>query len=143
MSLFLKNNITFITLILYSACFYKETIIVDKLHAKKKYYNNGQLEYLSEMLDNVLHGETRYWYENGILKSLVNYSNGKLHGMQNEYYVNGSKKYVINYEFGKKHGYEIWYYENGQIKSQKEYFYDRLVGNIQRWDINGNIIFWI
>ena len=141
MSLFLKNIIIFLILILFSACFYKETTAVEKFYTKKSYYNNGQLEYQSEMLDNVLHGETKYWYENGVLKSFANYTNGKLHGMQNEYFENGLKKYDITFEFGQKHGYENWFYKNGQIKSQKEYFYDQLIGNIYRWDINGNIIF--
>ena len=138
---FLKNKILFLTLILFFGCFYNHKNHDKKFNLKKRYYNNGQLEYQSEILNDVLHGETKYWYENGYLKSRVIYKNGKLHGIKNVYYINGQKKYDVNYEYGQKHGYENWYYENGQIKSQKEYFYDQLIGNIYRWDINGNIIF--
>ena len=58
-----------------------------------------------------------------------------------EYDTEGNVKYTIEYQFGKKNGFERWYYSSGQIKSEKKYVNDSIVGDIIRWDRDGNIIY--
>ena len=127
-------------LLIISCSINKQSVVLDKDYIKS-FYEDGKIEYKSEVVNGILHGKTIYWFENGEIKSESFYNNGILHNYYKEYFSNGSLKYTIEYNLGNKDGFERWYYDNGQIKSEKKYKNNKIINKIVRWDKNGNIIY--
>ena len=67
---------------------------------KKTYYDNGNIQSQSILVNGKLNGETIYWNENELLISKANYSNNILHGKWTEYFENGNIKHIIKYHYG-------------------------------------------
>ena len=110
-------------------------------YIKSTYYENGQLEYESSYLNNILDGPTSYWNAEGQLQSYAEYSNGKPHGKWQIYFTSGQLKYEALYSHGKLNGKEIYYYSNGQTKTLNIYEYGEKKGDTIRWDENGEMIY--
>ena len=108
---------------------------------KKTYYDNGNIQSQSALVNGILNGETIYWNENELLISKANYSNNLLHGKWTEYFENGNIKHIIKYHYGLKNSSEIWYFENGNVKSEDIFENGVKVSETIRWDINGDIIY--
>lgn len=101
------------------------------------YYKNGQKEYKATYFNSMLDGETIYWDEMGHVKSISHYSAGELHGKWTQYNVYSVIVHETEYFHGEKHGYEKYFWDNGNIKSQQEYIFGNVSGEIIRWDISG------
>ncbi len=60
------------------------------------YYENGNRNQISEMLDGKLHGESTTYYKNGQILEKINYKNGLKEGALHHYNINGQLE-AINY----------------------------------------------
>ena len=138
---FYKLLVIFLPLLFFFSCSLSDKTLDENKKIVNSFYKNGSLEYQSEQKNGVLHGKSTYWFENGFIKSETIYDFGKIHNYHKEFYNNGELKYIIDYSYGKKNGFERWYYKNGQIKSEKKYNNNIIIGNVIRWDKNGNIIY--
>lgn len=56
---------------------------------EQKFYNNGQLEFECEILNEERHGKFIRYFENGEIELVGNYELGKHSGLWTEYYENG------------------------------------------------------
>lgn len=58
---------------------------------KESHYNNGQLEYRYNYLNNKPHGLAKWWWNNGQLWYRANFLNGKPHGLSEWWRSNGEQ----------------------------------------------------
>ena len=110
-------------------------------NVERSYYQNGNLEYEAEYMNDKLDGASRVWSEDGSLLSVSEYSNGQPHGAWKKFHPNGSVMYEVQYEYGQKHGDEKWYYENKQLKAEQKFNYGNTVTGIVRWNPDGTLIY--
>ena len=111
------------------------------IDVERSYFQNGNLEYEAEFVNEKLDGTSRVWSEDGTLLSISEYSNGRPHGKWQIFHPSKKLKCETTYFHSQKHGYERWYYENGQLKSEKEYEYGEQKKDIVRWNPDGSIIY--
>ena len=112
-----------------------------KKYVEYSYYQNGNLEYEAEYLNDKLDGTSRVWSEEGNLLSESQYSNGLPHGIWKKFHSNGSIMYDVQFEYGQKHGFEKWYYENKQLKSEQKFSYGEPISEIVRWNPKGTLLY--
>ena len=108
---------------------------------ERSYFQNGNIEYEAQYINDKLDGISRVWLEDGILISESEYSNGQPHGIWMQYHLNNSIKYKVNYEYGEKTGFEKWFYENGQIQSKQTFIRGKPETEIIRWKPDGTLVY--
>jgi antitoxin component YwqK of YwqJK toxin-antitoxin module len=95
---------------------YKGNYVDDIKHGYWEYYwSNGNLFYKVNYVDDIKHGYWEYYWSNGNLMYKGTYVDGKQHGYWEEYWSNGNLMYKGNYVDGNKHGYWERYHENGKL----------------------------
>ena len=83
------------------------------LNCKKKIYKNGEY-YIGEMLQGLKHGKGFEYYNNGNIKYDGNFINDKYEGEGKKVYESGNY-YIGQWLKGLKHGKGIDYHKNGDI----------------------------
>lgn len=68
------------------------------------YYNNGNIESVVHLRDNVRDGDARFYWENGNLKEELTYMNGRVEGLVRRYNENGVLREMFTIENGKREG---------------------------------------
>tara|TARA_B100001250_G_C19662954_1_gene727966 strand:+ start:81 stop:1022 length:942 start_codon:yes stop_codon:yes gene_type:complete len=89
----------------------------------KRFYENGQLEYIGKLRHGKKLGLWKYYYDTGELDFEENYKDGELHGVCRGYYKNGNLKEKGNFKDGKRDGILKFYNEKGKT-TQKLHFKD-------------------
>jgi len=87
----------------------------------KERYDDGKLkvtEYYKKVGDNQELVRKRKYYENGQIDYEENYKDGKLDGKLTGYYENGQIRGEGNYKDGEQDGKYTFYHENGQISRE-------------------------
>ena len=84
----------------------------DKIEVKEGYYNNGQLKYKYQSLNDKYHGEQLSYWDTGQLSYKHQLFNGKYHGEQLSYYGNGRLYYRDFYINDRKVSEEEWLEHN-------------------------------
>ncbi|WP_452221847.1 hypothetical protein [Lacinutrix salivirga] len=103
-------------------CFFVTTTYVwsQNTETVQKYYDNGQLKYEGQKIDNVRSGDWKSYYETGELESEYSYTEGKKNDNTIFYFKNGEVKSITkkidDLVFYKE------YYESGKL------FVDRIIG---------------
>jgi hypothetical protein len=82
---------------------------------KKKYYENGKLEYEGEWDNDKWHGQGKFYRENGQLAYEGELQEGTRHGQGKLYDENGQLWYDGQWQEGEFHGQGKLYRENGQL----------------------------
>lgn len=108
----------------------------------KLYYGSGALGWLKEVDDNgIQNGFTKRFYENGQLQYVVNYNNGKENGEMKSYDERGNLRSKIYWKNGKKNGVSEYFHENGKL--QVKIFFkngSQLDGRVDSFDEEGNLV---
>ena len=86
----------------------------------KSFFENGQLENETYIVENELNGPTQEYYENGQLKVEYYYNSGEVDGEYKSYNLSGNLKKKELYESGSKIE-EYNYYDNGNLFSFESY----------------------
>ncbi len=95
-----------------------------KLH-KTYFYANGQIKNIGYTNNGInKYGVWKRYYENGQLEEITNYKEGKEDGRWEKYYENGQIKTEGQYVEGDRDGKFIWYKKDGKIKNATEYKHD-------------------
>lgn len=68
------------------------------------YYNNGNLESIVHLKDEVRDGEASFYWEDGNLKEKLSYSNGRVEGLVRRYNKDGVLREMFTIENGKRDG---------------------------------------
>jgi antitoxin component YwqK of YwqJK toxin-antitoxin module len=87
----------------------------------KTFYDNGQLETVSEMKEGSKSGAFRNYDREGHLILEGNFLNGRLHGDNTAYYANGTVKHRFKYDEGFKTGAGFIYHPNGTLKIKEQF----------------------
>ena len=147
---------------LFSICYYRNG---KRNGIQKSYYGNDKIKKICYFIDEVLNGDYIEYYQNGNIRLECKYINYKMEGEYKEYYSNGILKNVCNYINGLKYGKDIYYYESGTLNCSYTYtngilngFYqkyndenenieyicnyvnDKIIGQCNIYDLNGNLI---
>ena len=127
-----------ITLFLISGCTNKNN--KDRYRVIKTYYDNGNVEYEIQMLnDSIPHGQTVGYYPNGKLKLKKNYIKGIASGWRYDYFENGCLEDMIHFDNGFRNGNSFWFYSSGILKEESNWINDSLFGNAIYYFENGKI----
>jgi antitoxin component YwqK of YwqJK toxin-antitoxin module len=73
-----------------------------KYRVEVEYWDNGNIESLTEYLGDQRHGKSIGWYKNGKKEWEANYHQGQLHGKDIGWYENGQKYWERHYHYGKE-----------------------------------------
>jgi len=92
----LKLSITLFTILISN--------IVAQVDSVITYYNNGNIESVVHLKDDVRDGESRFYRETGKMKSILNYNNGRVEGLVRKYDENGALREMFSIENGKREG---------------------------------------
>ena len=103
----------------------------------KLIYENGQVEFLSQIQDGKAHGSFSAWYENGQKESEEKYKEGKPHGLHKDWHEGGQKAGISNYVEGKRDGFHVEWYDNGVKFIEKNYKVGLKEGAYLTWHANG------
>ena len=96
-----------------------ENNLLSSVTVKKQYFENGNLKYEGEFLnDSIKEGYFNVYDVFGNLINEYQFKNNEKEGMQTSYYVSGAIQGQAYYEAGLQHGESIWYYEDGTKKSE-------------------------
>jgi uncharacterized protein len=126
-----------------------------------RYWQNGDVETMSEYIDGKMHGvhkrwtkngtliekvcykmgmkndETKIWHPNGQLKSRALYVDGSLHGVYQEWHDDGSIAKETTFVRGKQDGKTFCWYANGALYQEYNYVAGLIEGEWRRWWKNG------
>ncbi len=86
----------------------------------KDYYISGKpqmIGWADKDNEDFLQGEVKWFYENGNLQILSNYRDGNLQGLRKEFYENGNVKLIVNYEDHSRDGEAHFFTESGKLSS--------------------------
>jgi antitoxin component YwqK of YwqJK toxin-antitoxin module len=85
-------------------------------------------------------GERKEYYENGNLQQITNFLNDKEHGEQISYFLNGTIENKSFFQYGNREGEMFTYYPNGNIKLHGYWLKGERIGEWNEYDETGNII---
>ena len=107
----------------------------------KEYYDTGQLKNYSNIIKDGKHnGVVKKYFRNGNLEFIGNMIMNKLDGLAKQYYENGKLVAEANYVNGVKNGSVKDYHENGNIDKEGEYLYGNKYGIWKCYDVDGKLI---
>jgi len=95
------------------------------------FYENGQLKQEFFVLENQLHGPSRYYSPSGQLLSESWYYNDKQEGKSIQYYASGALASVRQFKNNLLHGPQEYFYENGVLTTSMNYFEGLLHGIVR------------
>jgi len=78
--------------------------IAAQLDSLVSYYNNGKIESIVRLRDNVRDGDASFYWENGHPKEEITYVNGRVEGLVRRYNENGVLREMFSIENGKREG---------------------------------------
>ena len=112
-----------------------------KENVQVSYYSNGQLEWRIPLDEaRKKHGDAVQRYMSGEVKKTKTFVHGKIVGQEIQYYRDGVIAHTLDFVKGAKQGYYQTFYPTGEIESQTEYFEGEMIGEIIRWNTNGDEI---
>ena len=85
------------------------------LYVRKHFYNNGQLQWLELLNDEIPEGEQKTWYENGQPCLREFHRNGKVEGIRQIKYDNGNIDTMAQYRNGQLEGELRMWNRDGSI----------------------------
>ncbi|MEO0340609.1 MAG: hypothetical protein AAF242_15545, partial [Bacteroidota bacterium] len=86
------------------------------------FYENGNIESLGLLIDDLQVKEWRFYHENGTLRKIVSFRQGKPIGISKTYYDDGIQKSIEEYDdYGQKTGQAIYYSKGGRISQKGKY----------------------
>ena len=104
----------------------------------KIYYNNGNLAAEGEYVEQLKHGEWKYYsYYKSTLSYTENYNHGEKHGISTVYYPSGKVSEILNFSNNKEHGNWIQYFENGRISLKSTFKEGKLHGDYMQYHPSG------
>ncbi len=104
----------------------------------KIYYNNGKLAAEGKYIEQLKHGEWKYYsYYNSNLSYTENYLNGEKHGVSTVYYPNGKISETLNFSNNKEHGIWVQYFQNGRVSLKSSFKEGKLHGEYLQYHPNG------
>ncbi len=109
----------------------------DKMHYQ--YYDNGNIERITEYLLGQKIGTQISFYEDGVISELNNYNRNKWHGKRSKFYQNGVLKEMLTYEMGLKDGQEFQYSEEGQLFKIITYKLEKKEG--EEWELTSDRLY--
>ena len=68
------------------------------------YYDNGKIESIIHLRDQVRDGDAKFYWENGNLKEELTYANGRVEGLVRRYSQEGILKEMFTIEAGRREG---------------------------------------
>ena len=81
------------------------TVEVDaQLDSLVSYHNNGKIESIVHLRDQVRDGDARFFWENGNIKEEITYVNGRVEGLVRRYNQDGIIREMFSIENGKREG---------------------------------------
>jgi TonB family protein len=78
--------------------------VTAQLDSLVSYHNNGKIESIIHLRDNVRDGDASFYWENGNPKLKLTYVNGRVEGLVRKYYQNGALSEMFTIESGKREG---------------------------------------
>jgi TonB family protein len=78
--------------------------VAAQLDSLVSYYNNGKIESIVHLRDQVRDGDAKHYWENGNLKEELTYSNGRVEGLVRKYNQDGVLREMFSIENGKREG---------------------------------------
>jgi len=78
--------------------------VTAQLDSLVSYHNNGKIESIIHLRDNVRDGDASFYWENGNPKLLLTYVNGRVEGLVRKYNQNGALSEMFTIESGKREG---------------------------------------
>lgn len=117
---------------------------------EKGFYDDGQIAFDRDHLDDEPHGDQKYWYRNGQhcktaclkrpqLESHDIWDHGKLVSSK-AWHPNGQLRFQTSYKDGDKHGAEQGWHDNGVKQYHKFFIRGKLQGLSRRWSNTGSLI---
>jgi antitoxin component YwqK of YwqJK toxin-antitoxin module len=106
----------------------------------KHWYENGQLEHITEFKNHDKNGVHLQYYKNGQLQASGHDFNGERDGEEKLWYEDGKLQAISNRSKGVLDGKSTIYYENGRVKIDGYYVNGKLEGEIRSYDENGKLI---
>ncbi len=94
---------------------------------KKTFYDGGELESTTTLVNGKKVGIQKYFFENGKLASTVNYVNDKMEGELKAYYKNGQLRMAVHYDKGILNGESTRFYEDGKLERIQKYEKGKLI----------------
>lgn len=112
-----------------------------------QFYENGNIQCLSNYINGQKNGLFTSWYANGDIHRMVNYKHGKMDGLYRSWYPNGQLRLQTVYKDGLHHydqntgkfSYLKWH-PNGQLHTGANYEYGEMYGLYKQWDENGKLL---
>jgi len=111
----------------------------EKEHRLVTHYPNGNKEAEIPYVNNIKHGDYKFYDFNGNLKISGTYHNGEMDGEWTWYFSNGQIRVVDFYLNGNKNGSSKRYYENGQLEDDYLYNYGNQTGKALSYHENGEL----
>lgn len=78
--------------------------VVAQLDSLISYHNNGKMESIVHLRDQVRDGDARFFWENGNIKEEITYVNGRVEGLVRRYNQDGILREMFSIENGKREG---------------------------------------
>lgn len=78
--------------------------VTAQLDSLVSYYNNGKIESIVHLRDNVRDGDASFYWENGNRKEELTYANGRVEGLVRRYNQDGVLQEMFSIENGKREG---------------------------------------
>jgi len=134
---------------------WKQYTLIDgkKNGASTIWHKNGNIEIVSNYINDTLNGSFNSWDENGQMIAEMNYTNGKRDGLQkfwheggvwgemmekdgviqsdDMYYPNGQMMWYFNYKNGKRHEFSLGWDEEKQLNAILEYRHGEKVSELR------------
>jgi antitoxin component YwqK of YwqJK toxin-antitoxin module len=106
----------------------------------QEWYENGQLEFTSQLKSGRYDGFCKRFFENSQLKKYWEMREGIHHGVSKEYYENGQVKDSCWITNDLKQGNATVWYENGEMKATMHYRDDKVDGLQKGYYENGTLL---
>jgi TonB family protein len=78
--------------------------VTAQLDSLISYHNNGKIESIVHLRDQVRDGDARFFWENGNIKEEITYVNGRVEGLVRRYNQDGILREMFSIENGKREG---------------------------------------
>ena len=78
--------------------------VTAQLDSLVSYHNNGKIESIVHLRDQVRDGDARFFWENGNIKEEITYVNGRVEGLVRRYNQDGILREMFSIENGKREG---------------------------------------
>ncbi|WP_378176291.1 toxin-antitoxin system YwqK family antitoxin [Aquimarina sp. SS2-1] len=105
-----------------------------------RYYDNGTIKELREMVNNQLEGNWKYFYSNGQLMKEGGFKNNRAEGIWKIYDKKGNLVYLENYKNGIEQGTWKAFHPDGKLKIEGVFVKGKRQGNWKIYNSSGVIV---